>query len=148
MAEGPLDRAYAAQLDARDPLASYRERFLLADPALVYLNGNSLGPLPLATMARIQDVLRDRRSAHHLYDARARLYSADAKLVGVRMWRRFQHARYREILELPRRISMASTSSPITVSFAAISSSDASVCKWSLSQDRVNFMGARCGQKG
>ena len=54
MSEGPLDRAYAEKLDAADPLAAYRERFLLEDPALIYLNGNSLGPLPRATLARIR----------------------------------------------------------------------------------------------
>ena len=35
-----LDRAQASKLDAADPLACYRERFLLTDPALIYLNGN------------------------------------------------------------------------------------------------------------
>ena len=43
MAEGRLDRAHAQLLDAADPLAAYRERFCWPDPALVYLNGNSLG---------------------------------------------------------------------------------------------------------
>jgi kynureninase len=89
MAEGPLDRAYAGKLDARDPLASYRERFLLADPALVYLNGNSLGPLPLATMARIQDVLREEwggalaRSWEHWAGLPARAGDLVAELVGA-----------------------------------------------------------------
>ena len=36
-------------LDAADPLASFRDRFVIADPAVVYLDGNSLGRLPLAT---------------------------------------------------------------------------------------------------
>src|ERR1700722_3684083 len=59
MAEGRLDRAHAQLLDAADPLAAYRERFWWPDPALVYLNGNSLGRLPLATLARIQNVVRE-----------------------------------------------------------------------------------------
>ncbi|UGS35276.1 kynureninase [Capillimicrobium parvum] len=45
------DRADA--LDASDPLASFRERFLVPDPELVYLDGNSLGRLPLATRDRL-----------------------------------------------------------------------------------------------
>ena len=50
MSEVLLDREYAEKLDAADPLAGYRERFLLEDPALIYLNGNSLGALPRATL--------------------------------------------------------------------------------------------------
>jgi kynureninase len=42
-------RADAQALDGSDPLAPYRERFLVADDDLVYLDGNSLGRLPLAT---------------------------------------------------------------------------------------------------
>jgi kynureninase len=44
-------------MDAADPLAGYRERFLLDDPALVYLNGNSLGPLPRATIRRLETMI-------------------------------------------------------------------------------------------
>ena len=44
----------AAELDVRDPLAAFRGEFVVTDPDLVYLDGNSLGRLP--TRAR-QDVL-------------------------------------------------------------------------------------------
>jgi kynureninase len=50
-----LERAKA--LDAADPLASYRERFLLPD-GVIYLDGNSLGALPAATPARLAEVVR------------------------------------------------------------------------------------------
>jgi kynureninase len=50
------DRSHAEQLDAADPLAGFRERFLLEE-SLIYLDGNSLGPLPRATQARIADVV-------------------------------------------------------------------------------------------
>jgi kynureninase len=43
----------AAELDAQDPLARFRSRFVL-DPTLIYLDGNSLGRLPKAAVARMQ----------------------------------------------------------------------------------------------
>ena len=46
------DRAYALTLDAEDALAPFRERFVIADPKLIYLDGNSLGRLPKRTAAR------------------------------------------------------------------------------------------------
>ena len=52
------DRSFAAECDAADPLAGFRERFACDDPALIYLDGNSLGRLPLATAERIADVVR------------------------------------------------------------------------------------------
>jgi kynureninase len=57
MAQVIMARAHAEEMDAADPLASYRERFLLDDPALVYLNGNSLGPLPRATIRRLETMI-------------------------------------------------------------------------------------------
>ncbi len=57
MAQVIMTRAHAEEMDAADPLADYRERFLLDDPALVYLNGNSLGPLPRATIRRLETMI-------------------------------------------------------------------------------------------
>ena len=54
----PADRAFALKCDAADPLAGFRGRFFLEDPALIYLDGNSLGMLPLTTADRIADVVR------------------------------------------------------------------------------------------
>lgn len=51
------DTATAAARDAADPLASFRDRFAFPDPDLVYLDGNSLGRLPHATVARATDVV-------------------------------------------------------------------------------------------
>ena len=42
-------RSTAELLDSRDPLASFRSEFFHADPDQCYLDGNSLGKLPLAT---------------------------------------------------------------------------------------------------
>jgi kynureninase len=53
----PAERSYAEQLDAADPLAGFRERFARDDHSPIYLDGNSLGPLPRATRARIAEVV-------------------------------------------------------------------------------------------
>jgi kynureninase len=53
----PADRSYAEELDAADPLAAFRDRFVRGDQSLIYLDGNSLGPLPRATQARIAEVV-------------------------------------------------------------------------------------------
>jgi kynureninase len=50
------DREDAVALDAIDPLAAFRERFVIADPELIYLDGNSLGRLPRATRDRLATV--------------------------------------------------------------------------------------------
>jgi kynureninase len=53
----PTDREYAVALDRQDELARFRERFLIADPGLIYMDGNSLGRLPLASLDRARDLL-------------------------------------------------------------------------------------------
>ncbi len=58
MATIRTDRAYAEELDAADPLAGFRDRFVRDDESLIYLDGNSLGPLPAATAARIDEMVR------------------------------------------------------------------------------------------
>jgi kynureninase len=49
-----LTRETARQLDAQDPLGSFREAFVIQDPELIYFDGNSLGRLPKAVVARMQ----------------------------------------------------------------------------------------------
>jgi len=49
------DRAYALELDKNDPLADYRSKFVITDPNLCYLDGNSLGRLPHATVKAVND---------------------------------------------------------------------------------------------
>jgi kynureninase len=60
--EFPRERA--EDLDARDPLAGFRDRFVIADPDLIYLDGNSLGPLPAATAGVMDRVTRVGWGAH------------------------------------------------------------------------------------
>ncbi len=57
-------RADVEALDRADPLAHYRDQFVVADDALIYLDGNSLGMLPKATRARVQEVLDEDWGRH------------------------------------------------------------------------------------
>lgn len=52
-----MTRDEALALDAADALAPLREQFSLP-PGLIYLDGNSLGVLPRATAARVQQVVQ------------------------------------------------------------------------------------------
>ncbi len=58
MASFSADRSYAQTLDAADQLAQFRDRFVRPDwDDLIYLNGNSLGPLPVRTQARLAELV-------------------------------------------------------------------------------------------
>jgi kynureninase len=52
------DRSRACELDGADPLAGFRDRFAPLEPGLIYLDGNSLGMLPAATVQRVAEVIR------------------------------------------------------------------------------------------
>jgi kynureninase len=54
-----LARGDAERLDAEDPLAAFRDEFLLDDDDVVYLDGNSLGRPPRAAAAALQTVVRE-----------------------------------------------------------------------------------------
>lgn len=51
-------RSEAEALDAQDPLAKYRQQFLINDPSLCYLDGNSLGRIPRETITVVDNYLR------------------------------------------------------------------------------------------
>ncbi len=53
------DRQFALDLDARDPLARFRSQFVINDPNICYLDGNSLGRLPLATIDAVNSFMKD-----------------------------------------------------------------------------------------
>ena len=85
-----LTRAACQALDAADPLAAWRERFALPH-GVIYLDGNSLGPLPKATADVLDDVVR-RQWGHDLItswnkhgwvDLPQRLGAKIARLIGA-----------------------------------------------------------------
>jgi kynureninase len=51
------DRQYAVELDKKDPLAHFKSQFVIGDPEMCYLDGNSLGRLPKATITAINDFM-------------------------------------------------------------------------------------------
>ena len=51
------DFSTAQELDARDELADFRDRFVIEDPDLIYLDGNSLGRLPKDTVAYLRQAV-------------------------------------------------------------------------------------------
>ena len=55
---GAVDRGLAEALDATDPLTGFRERFVFDDPpGTIYLDGNSLGRLPVAGRQRLHALI-------------------------------------------------------------------------------------------
>jgi kynureninase len=89
MSQEFLERAYAEELDVADPLGGYRERFAFEDPSLIYLNGNSLGALPLATMRRLERMVSEEwgaalaRSWDHWVDLPGRAGDLVGELTGA-----------------------------------------------------------------
>ncbi len=83
-------RARAEQLDADDPVAAARERFVLPE-GLVYLDGNSLGALPAAVPDVVRDVVERQWgqdlitswNTHDWWDAPRRIGARIARLVGA-----------------------------------------------------------------
>ena len=86
----PIDAAYAVNLDTHDPLAHFRERFVIADPDLIYMDGNSLGRLPKATLSLADDLLQQQWGTRLIrswnegwFTAPERVGAKIAKLIGA-----------------------------------------------------------------
>jgi kynureninase len=85
-----LDLDYARELDQQDPLAHFRDEFVIDDPDLIYLDGNSLGRLPKRTAARVREVV-EREWGQRLirgwgegwYTASQRIGAKIARLIGA-----------------------------------------------------------------
>lgn len=88
-----MDRSleYAQRLDAEDPLREFRGRFVIDDPDLIYLDGNSLGRLTHAAAARAQQTVREEWGSgligswnRHWFDLPQRIGARIAQLVSAR----------------------------------------------------------------
>ena len=85
-----LTRAACQALDAADPLAGWRDRFVLPH-GVIYLDGNSLGPLPKTTAGVLDDVVRRQWgddlitswNKHGWVDLPQRLGAKIARLIGA-----------------------------------------------------------------
>jgi len=82
---------YASQLDDQDPLASFRDQFVITDPNLIYLDGNSLGRLPKDTVPHLQDLIEEQWGKGLIegwnkgwFEMPTRLGSKIAQLIGAR----------------------------------------------------------------
>jgi kynureninase len=53
------DRAYALELDKKDPLTHFKSQFVVADPEMCYLDGNSLGRLPKETISAVNNLMTE-----------------------------------------------------------------------------------------
>lgn len=53
------DREFALELDRNDPLAHFKSQFVVSDPEICYLDGNSLGRLPKATVIALNNFMVD-----------------------------------------------------------------------------------------
>ncbi len=83
-------REFARQLDQQDKLASYREQFVINDPDLIYLDGNSLGRLPKSVIERMQKAVEAEWGADLIrgwnqgwWDSPARIGDKIASLLGA-----------------------------------------------------------------
>ena len=80
---------YAAELDRQDELASFRDRFIVDDPSLIYLDGNSLGRAPKAAIERVEAAAKEEwgkglvRGWHEWIHLPTRLGAKIARIIGV-----------------------------------------------------------------
>ncbi len=85
-----MDRRTCSGFDQQDPLAAFRSEFALPE-GVVYLDGNSLGALPRATLPRLTEVIAQEwgegliRSwnAAHWIEAPSRIGDKIARLIGA-----------------------------------------------------------------
>ena len=86
-----IDAVYARNLDKSDELSQFRDRFVILDPDLIYLDGNSLGRLPTKTPGNVNRLI-DHQWGDRLirswnegwYDLPERVGARVAELLGAR----------------------------------------------------------------
>ncbi|AIE84397.1 kynureninase [Fimbriimonas ginsengisoli] len=76
------------ELDSGDSLSAFRDRFVIEDPNLIYLDGNSLGRLPKGTVEAVDRVMSQWGSSlvsgwREWYDLPQRLGAKIARLIGA-----------------------------------------------------------------
>jgi kynureninase len=81
---------FALQLDSKDKLASFRDLFLIHDPSLIYLDGNSLGILPKSAQQKAREVVDEQWGKDLIrgwnkgwWEAPARVGDKIGKLIGA-----------------------------------------------------------------
>jgi kynureninase len=88
--DAPCTIEHARALDRDDPLGRFRQEFVIKDPTMVYLDGNSLGRLPLKTAIYMERAIREQWGERliqswneHWYDQSARLGKKIARIIGA-----------------------------------------------------------------
>ncbi len=86
----PLNREFATLLDKGDELAPYREQFVINDPDLIYLDGNSLGMMPKIAQERSRQIVDEQWGTHLIrgwnkgwWDAPSRVGDKIGQLIGA-----------------------------------------------------------------
>jgi len=81
---------HARELDLSDPLARFRQEFVVRDPKLIYLDGNSLGRLPVKAAEAIERTVREQWGGQLIrgwnqgwYTQSARLGAMIAGIIGA-----------------------------------------------------------------
>lgn len=85
----PVTREDCVAADGRDPLAAYKEKFLLPE-GIIYLDGNSLGVLPKGALERATQVIEQEWgrdligswNKHHWFDLPVRIGDKLSQLLG------------------------------------------------------------------
>ena len=87
----PYTLTHARTLDEQDPLKSFRKRFVIKDPSLIYLDGNSLGRLPSETVRHLDTTIREQWGERLIrswnegwYQQSMRLGKKIAQIIGAR----------------------------------------------------------------
>src|SRR5690606_35229126 len=86
----PTDVAYAHEQDRHDPLAAFRDAFVITDPDIIYLDGNSLGRLPKLAATRMREAVEQQWGQRLIrgwregwFEAPQRIGAKIAQLIGA-----------------------------------------------------------------
>lgn len=81
---------HARMLDRDDPLGGFREDFVIKDPSVIYMDGNSLGRLPEKTVEYMESAIREQWGERLIrswnegwYNQSARLGKKIAQIIGA-----------------------------------------------------------------